>query len=1036
MKKNLLFISFLTLVGFKSLAQDTPDDFYNRVSYVFQHVDNSPVSTGLLLDCGVEFMNLGNFDGLALTDSNYVSLLDWRCNYATLLSSQFNGNISFTDFPTINSRISTATATNLPIPFVLLHYNYQVLRDDALSSGLMYSSNDQLYDVANRPASPYLNKTAFAISPALNYYKTTDGYVSFIFKSDLMFGNTGKTISTLKVNFDNGNGLQSLTTGMAYSAQYSSSGYKTLTYQITYTDNSVYTGHSKIYIDYQNESYTPGGGDFAKYFYPIADHPITVNVNGVAKHANLEIRLSNSNTAGTIQKPLIVVEGIDFWKITSPTDNTNNYRVRNFLNSVTLTNLFPNSNLNNEIDIKGYDIVFIDFDEATDYMENNSALVQSAITYVNGVKTTTNPNVVLGLSMGGVIARHALRTMEINSIPHDTRLFINMDGPQQGANFPLGLQAIAKHISTARFKIFNATLINFSDAFEGIGTAYQILETPAVKQLLIYRYDDPYILNIDNSIHDNFYSNLRNNLGYPTQTRNVSISNGSECGIGQNFAPYTTIFERNEVDKGGYLPYVVDVITSPLQFVGGLFTSNPFVGFGATLGFLSFHNNIITEFEVKALPDHQAQRIYKGRIAIQRKILGFINVNSNLTNKSAYSTSSMLPLDNAPGGQVDFRNADTFGIGGDFADLVQVNGFGYIPTVSALDIGSGNTTITTAKLTEAYSRDNPPASPFNTPFTNFVTASPNANPLRANEDHYTFTARNGEFILKELDQTTTGFSSCAIFCNTSNLIQGPTQFCTPQNYQIDNLPTGSTVSWSISPSSGIASLSTSGNTATLTKTGNGSVSLSATVNSTCGAISIGPLTIRVGVPDRPKAYDELGNTITSVQTCVDVHKDINLSLPSNDEILEYEWEKVNGAFNLITFGSSATVIGFTPSFGLVSVRARNSCGWSMLTFFSVQVQNCGSFSETPVLNVYPNPSNTYLTIEYLPGADSSKSMAAPASKNIELLNGKGEIVKAGKLEKGKSKIILDTSELPDGTYYLHIKDGKETIKKQVIIKHY
>ena len=73
MKKLLLFISFLMLV-FRSLAQDTPDDFYNRVSYVFQHVDTAPVSTGLLLDCGVEFMNLGNFDGVALTENNYVSL--------------------------------------------------------------------------------------------------------------------------------------------------------------------------------------------------------------------------------------------------------------------------------------------------------------------------------------------------------------------------------------------------------------------------------------------------------------------------------------------------------------------------------------------------------------------------------------------------------------------------------------------------------------------------------------------------------------------------------------------------------------------------------------------------------------------------------------------------------------------------------------------------------------------------------------------------------------------------------------------------
>ena len=51
MKKLLLFISFLMLV-FRSLAQNTPDDFYNRVSYVFQHVDTSTVNTGLLLECG------------------------------------------------------------------------------------------------------------------------------------------------------------------------------------------------------------------------------------------------------------------------------------------------------------------------------------------------------------------------------------------------------------------------------------------------------------------------------------------------------------------------------------------------------------------------------------------------------------------------------------------------------------------------------------------------------------------------------------------------------------------------------------------------------------------------------------------------------------------------------------------------------------------------------------------------------------------------------------------------------------------------
>ena len=53
MKKLLLFTSFLCFCT-SLFAQDTPDDFANRVRSIFQHVDANQTSTGILMDCGAE----------------------------------------------------------------------------------------------------------------------------------------------------------------------------------------------------------------------------------------------------------------------------------------------------------------------------------------------------------------------------------------------------------------------------------------------------------------------------------------------------------------------------------------------------------------------------------------------------------------------------------------------------------------------------------------------------------------------------------------------------------------------------------------------------------------------------------------------------------------------------------------------------------------------------------------------------------------------------------------------------------------------
>lgn len=94
-------------------------------------------------------------------------------------------------------------------------------------------------------------------------------------------------------------------------------------------------------------------------------------------------------------------------------------------------------------------------------------------------------------------------------------------------------------------------------------------------------------------------------------------------------------------------------------------------------------------------------------------------------------------------------------------------------------------------------------------------------------------------------------------------------------------------------------------------------------------------------------------------------------------------------------------------------------------------------SEDPYLSVYPNPANTQLNIEYLYNDKNyvSSNKNVKLSKEITLLNDKGIALKTSVMGEEDSKLILDISKIPNGSYYLHITEGKETIKKQIIIKH-
>src|SRR5690606_17690790 len=145
-------------------------------------------------------------------------------------------------------------------------------------------------------------------------------------------------------------------------------------------------------------------------------------------------------------------------------------------------------------------------------------------------------NVILGQSMGGVISRWALRDMETRlGQQHNTRMFISMDAPQQGANIPVAYQHLAKHMRNIYLQTNVLGTVETIQFFTGGLSplrALSIADRPASRQMLINWVNGAG--TIDNTMHDQWQTDLRN-LGYPTQDniRNIAISNGAECGTTQ-----------------------------------------------------------------------------------------------------------------------------------------------------------------------------------------------------------------------------------------------------------------------------------------------------------------------------------------------------------------------------------------------------------------------------------------------------------------------------------------------------------------------
>ena len=1041
-------------------AQTVSTDYATQINSTFSNLDKTRIPHKLLVDYAMEFEELSNFNGV-LTSNNITNKGTYTGIYNTLLMARVIANVTGLVNPTIfKNNWDNLRQTN-KIVLSGLYYKYNEFKPNAPNNTITIT-NGKLYDkfVGGIWQNPYDEKQVFAVTAPIVKYNSLSMQVQL--PTALWYTNQASNVQSIEIDFNDGLGYQTVTFGQIKNVAYTTAGLKEWKYKLTLTNNQILYSHSKIQIDADIPPIV------AATFRRTITQPCSQNAFGVdevdfngtrqyvgtSNQAILEIDYALNDCV--IRKPLIVVEGYDSGLL----------GVENALGEVAYKD-FKNSYLYSgsyslPSQINTYDIIYINFKKGNDYMQRNAYLVEDVIKWVNSVKQGTQQNVVLGQSMGGVIARYALRDME-NQLAstgnqtwnHKTNLYISHDAPHQGANMPLSIQYFARHLID-QFVSTPLGDMNINMSNSGGNVSISDLETllnqPGTKQLL-----NNYVASnfgINNSVGDSWRTELRN-MGYPQQTRNIALSNGSHCANPQNFNPNDNLFTFN---GGGQTKLLTDLLLYFIPYgnlISGISLAVLFNEPGLLIGILPGNSKFELDFWGNALPTAGAtNQIYHGNVRFTKtlfKLFGWTpRITVTLTNRD-YSAPGGPSYDYYPGGKYQsFISGGGTSISNVFGSFgIQMSArdnFNFIPTPSALDIGNGSVALNNADFFTKYNSATPPVAPKNSPFINFSTSF---NTSGTNENHISFNTRNGNWLALELDSNATNNDNfnCSFICADSQII-GTNLLCTSSTFSAP--ANTSFYNWTITQGASLVTLTGNGTpNATLTALPDvsGAVTLSLTMGDNfakCGNVTI-TKTIWVGKP----ILEDFSNS--SFCQGGGQREQNSIQIGSGSPLNNYQWiicedptisPCLNSTGVSIIGNSNQSKIYFnvpnTASGIPIFVRASNSCGWSEWLDVSRYAENCNAtdpgciqcFRTTPnKYIIYPNPSNDIVNIDLRDENNLPEKGAVITGELFDIIG-----ASKSKVEINNNKATFSVRGLNKGIYVLKIYINNQVESHQIAVE--
>lgn len=1070
MKKIYLFILLLcsTLVHAQTFTPpsfaDVDNNYRNYVNNVFGALEPNRVPTGLLADYGFDFTDPKIYNGTVLADSTLMEQGIYSELYKTIFTSRFNNYTGTLRHPSIHDSLCYITRQKEVITLSGLFFKYNAIDPNAQANGKMQTVNGQLKDVFVNGVwqNPYQEFTTVAISPSVLTYKLT--YCSVVLPSNLFLSNMLSQISSIQFDAGDGHGYRSLSFDVPLSLNYADTGWKHWVFKLNLTNGQQLYSHSKVHFN--NTSNVAGSGGIAAR--GVADRRRTITAteqfNGGFGVADIVISFRNANDQ-VLRRPLIVAEGFDPGWITSPEEPEGESSFDAFINTVRFSNSAALRGLISN-DPSAYDIVYVNWRNGTDWLQRNALVLEEVIRWVNQNKQNDlvtglrNPNVVLGSSMGGVIARMALGRMDRNGGfgAHETNLYVSLDAPHQGANVPLGYQALARHAT--RMYISTGPIAVVTEIVQLIRNGPSPLlnlllaDQPASRQLLLNRIDLNY--NLANVTNQQFLQELRTNWAYPANIRSIAISNGNECAIGQEFGPGSSLLYHYRSTK---TRFIGDLIFMATGFGLNALGVTPLITIPLII---PGSNKFELTLDIKALANGGGNQVYYGNIKLTKKVLWLVPVSINIANKTYNAPSGLLPFDTYPGGFYTVTLANQPGAASQDWMFTYNNSFfiqrrfTFIPTTSALDIGGGNTNLTNAEYTARYIGAQPPAPPFQTPFQNFTTAfnmdgSPwifanNTFQNLNNEPHERFFQRNANWLAAEMaiNNPQPQVTNCSAFCTNGN-ITGNTTIC---NQQVLTAPFGAGVNynWSVTDPQ-LLGLVASGNTVTVTRNGmaSGNTTLTVVMTGACGNVSLSvPIVVGTPSPYLGGTFNDGGSGVNQPleSTYNEVYNTtvyITLSGTSNQFTWDgfyssgnvYWYHPVNNNGLIINFGPPPTYYGDYVGF---SIHSTNVCGTATEPLFFYYV------GPSQYYRVAPNPVSSTFTVSQI---DVKRQSTVKSSKKeinkdllkVQIVDKMGNVVMERKFPTNTKSATIDATRLKSDIYTVRLFMQDKVELHKILVQH-
>ena len=1064
------FTSLLFLIPLLCSAQINVDNNWkNLINPAFQNLDKTRISSGMLLDYAMEFTNVTAYNG-ALTDSTFIDINVMGDIYKTLFMSKVVADTVHTPlfdryaYNWAKARFkATKDSTSVYVLSGLL-YEYQQFNTSALAQNKITISANQYFDKYTNGAwqNPYETKRTFALTTPIQHSNSKN--VSFKLPNSLFLSNIDSQIASIQIDADNGLGYQNFPFDTALQLQFFENKVHNITYKITLTNNQVLYCRSKFKIDDPTILNVAQRGGIV-----VNNERVYVYEDGNFFNAAwLTIRRIPGNTQ--ITRPIIIAEGLDTGNFTAPEEFGGERTMANFINDVNASqsNNFENLLIRNNT--QQYDLIYIDWVRGMADMRANSLVLEEVIKWVNAQKVisgSTQPNVLLGQSMGGVIGRYTLARMEKEGKTHNVRLFISHDSPMQGANVPLSFSHFANHMkseytnSPLAWTIgeviipvgmglgqLGSSILNVFGANTSVPTFVtpsQILSLQDQTASLQLNYWSAVNLNVGNPqqtrIFNQDWQQTLTTMGWPTQSRNVAISNGNECSVDNGFAPGAPLLNIDSRSNPGFWLDMLNVVLAP--FAGVQTLDLGLVLVGAMPGRSRWQSNF--DFNSYGVQGSQNQ-IYRGRIRFEKKLLWIgPTIIHNLTNKTFNAPAEALPFETYSGGRVNLNNIiSNIPIVNNLANVLNPL-YGFIPVVSSLDIKRNNGPVNPPDYLKKYAGGATPEPALTSGFNNFIVDFNENNPV--NNEHISFQARNGNWLAQELQVNPAApvypVVNCSFICAT-NQITGNSAICAAGSY---SAPSGAAFyNWTITQ--GAANVTLQGNgtrniTLIPTPGASGQVILSLTMGGGgCGNVTI-TKTIWAGRPGSLSANSNItGPTIVATGALVGYQ--INSPLPQGAtsyewmlphpyetvQVFDYfgqNWQKMEGSVD-----SGINVFtGYAKINGLVQVMGKNECGCGGAKMLAVQhsgringggggpgggaIPRMAGPIESNIFTIFPNPATDIINIELRSKTDKPDNKADISATLYNLVG-----QEKAKIKINNNKASIPTATLTKGLYVLQI----------------